>query len=182
MGQKPCTAASQSCSLSLMDTRLKPSRKTSCSMPKSWPSRPHKVHRGNPRFPLGPRILISVPLLWQSCPPPLRWPRTPTLRDWLHLLLSLRNKLKILRYGPATKNLSNNHQHLINDSFFIEAIMKIYTSVVLIEPKEVIAGRTIVCIVVLQTLENVLLGIPEVHQGLHSVHFYHKGVVRGISI
>jgi hypothetical protein len=60
--------------------------------------------------------------------------------------------------------------------------MKIYTSVVLIEPKEIVAGSAIVGIVVLQALENVLLGVPEVHQGLHTVHFYDKGVVRGIGI
>jgi hypothetical protein len=41
--------------------------------------------------------------------------------------------------------------------------MKIYTSVVLIEPKEVVAGRAIVGVIVLQALENVILGVPEVH-------------------
>ena len=55
--------------------------------------------------------------------------------------------------------------------------MKIYTSVVLIEPEQVIAGCAIIGIIVLQALENVLLGVPEVHQGLHTIHLYDKGVV-----
>jgi hypothetical protein len=55
--------------------------------------------------------------------------------------------------------------------------MKIYTSVVLIEPEQVVACRAIIGIIVLQALEYVLLGVTEVNQGLHTVHLYDKGVV-----